>query len=70
MSIFENVKEYMQRATGLRRPGRKEAPELACARKPHTFRFKDDGSYPITCDGRSSSTVAPSILATGTTRRP
>ena len=31
VSIFENVKEYMQRATGLRRPGRKEAPELACA---------------------------------------
>lgn len=49
----------MQRATGLRRPGRKEAPELACARKPHTVRFKDDGS-----------TVAPSILATSTTRRP
>ena len=30
----------MQRATGLRRPGRKEAPELACAPKPDTVRFR------------------------------
>jgi uncharacterized protein YjlB len=36
----------MQRATGLRRPGKKEAPELARARKPHTVRFKDDGLIP------------------------
>jgi hypothetical protein len=28
MPILEDVKEYMQRATGLRRPGKKEAPDL------------------------------------------
>ena len=46
MPILEDVKAYMQRATGLRRPGKKEAPELARAKKPHTIRFKDDGLIP------------------------
>jgi len=36
MPILEDAKEYVQRATGLRRPGRDEAPELARPRKPHT----------------------------------
>ena len=46
MPILEDAKEYVQRATGLRRPGRDEAPELARPRKPHTGRFKDDGLVP------------------------
>jgi len=46
MPILEDAKEYVQRATGLRRPGRDEAPALARPRKPHTGRFKDDGLVP------------------------
>ena len=46
MPILEDVKEYVQRATGLRRPGKKEAPDLARPRKPQTARFKDDGLIP------------------------
>ena len=46
MPILEDMKAYMQRTTGLRRPGKKEAAELARARKPHTVRFKDDGLIP------------------------
>ena len=46
MPILEDVKEYVQRATGLRRPGKKEAPDLARPRKPRTARFKDDGLIP------------------------
>jgi hypothetical protein len=38
MPILEDVKGYVQRATGLRRPG-SEAADLARARKPHTVRF-------------------------------
>ena len=46
MPILEDVKEYMQRATGLRRPGKEEAADLARPRKPRTVRFKDDGLIP------------------------
>ncbi|MET4519550.1 hypothetical protein ABIB83_008401 [Bradyrhizobium sp. I1.8.5] len=46
MPVLEEVKEYVQRATGLRRPGRDEATGLARPRKPHTVRFKDDGLIP------------------------
>ncbi|MGL9622358.1 cupin domain-containing protein [Bradyrhizobium sp. U531] len=46
MPILEDAKEYMQRATGLNRPGRKEATELARVRKPHAVRFKNDGLVP------------------------
>lgn len=46
MPILENVKEDVQRATGLRRPGKKEAPEFTLPRKPHTAYFKDDGLDP------------------------
>ena len=46
MPILEDVKEYMQRATGLRRPDKKQAPEFARARNPRTIRFKDDGLIP------------------------
>jgi uncharacterized protein YjlB len=46
MPILENLKEYAERATGLRRPGRRQARALAQPRKPHTVRFKDDGLIP------------------------
>jgi hypothetical protein len=44
--ILENLKEYAERATGLRRRGKRKAPALARARKPHTVRFKDDDLVP------------------------
>ena len=46
MPILEDLKEYAERATGLRRPGKQKRQELARARKPHTVRFKDDGLVP------------------------
>ena len=46
MPILEDVKEYAERATGLRRPGKGKASDLARSRKPHTVRFKDDGLVP------------------------
>ena len=46
MPIFEDLKEYAERATGLRRPGKREAPDFARARKPHAVRFTDDGLVP------------------------
>jgi uncharacterized protein YjlB len=46
MPILEDVKKYAERATGLGRPGKRKAPDLAKARKPHAVRFKDDGLVP------------------------
>jgi hypothetical protein len=46
MAVLEDLKEYGERATGLRRPGRREAATLTRERKPHTVRFKDDGLIP------------------------
>jgi uncharacterized protein YjlB len=46
MPILEDLKEYAERATGLRRPGRRKASALAQPRRPHTVRFKDDGLVP------------------------
>ena len=46
MPILEDLKQYAERATGLRRPGKREAPELARPRTPRTVRFKDDGLVP------------------------
>ena len=46
MPILEDVKEYVQRATGVGRPGKKEARDLVRIRKLHTVRFKDDGLVP------------------------
>ena len=37
MPILEDVKEYMQRATGLDRPGKRKATELARDRKHSTM---------------------------------
>jgi uncharacterized protein YjlB len=44
--ILEDLKEYAERATGLRRPDKRKAPDLAQTRKPHFVRFKDDGLVP------------------------
>jgi hypothetical protein len=41
MAILENLKEHAECATGLRRPGKRKAIELARMRKPYTVRFKD-----------------------------
>src|SRR5258705_12759689 len=46
MPILEDVKKYAERVTGLGRPGKRKAPDLAQARKPHAVRFKDDGLVP------------------------
>ena len=46
MPILEDLKEYAERATGLRRPGKRNVQALATLRKPHTVRFKDDGLVP------------------------
>ena len=46
MPILEDLKEYAERATGLRRPGKRSAPDRVRPRKPHTVRFKDDGLVP------------------------
>lgn len=41
MPILEDLKEYAERATGLRRPGKRRASELTHPRKPHAVCFKD-----------------------------
>ena len=46
MPILEDLKEYTERATGLKRPGKQEASNLARVRKPRAVRFKDDGLVP------------------------
>jgi uncharacterized protein YjlB len=46
MPRLEDLKKYAERATGLRRPGKRMAPGLARPRKPHAVRFKDDGLVP------------------------
>jgi uncharacterized protein YjlB len=46
MPILEELKEYAERATGLRRPGKGYSSDFARAREPHAVRFKDDGLVP------------------------
>jgi uncharacterized protein YjlB len=46
MSVMETIKARAERATGMGRPGKKEASALVRARKAHGFRFKDDGLIP------------------------
>ena len=46
MPILEDLKKYAERATGLRRPGKRMATGLARPRNPHAVRFKDDGLVP------------------------
>ena len=57
MPILEDLKEYAERATELRRPGRRKAPDLVQVRKPPAVRFKDDGLVP------DSSTLATDHLS-------
>ena len=46
MPILENLKEFVERRTGLRRPGQRGATELRHARKPLVVLFADDGVIP------------------------
>lgn len=46
MPILEDLKAYTERATGLKRPGKREASNLTRGRNPHAVRFKDDGFVP------------------------
>jgi uncharacterized protein YjlB len=46
MPTLEELKGYAERATGLRRPGKRKAIDFARVRKPHRVRFKDDGLVP------------------------
>jgi uncharacterized protein YjlB len=46
MPVLEDLKEYAERATGLRRPGKRKAVDLVRTRQPITVRFKDDGLVP------------------------
>src|SRR5437762_1401911 len=46
MPTIEDLKGYAERATGLRRPGKRKAKDVARVRNPHRLRFKDDGLVP------------------------
>ena len=44
MSLLEEVKQIVEKATGWRRPD--DPTSLLRERKPHTYRFMDDGLIP------------------------
>jgi len=46
MAILEDVKKLAEQTTGIGRPKPRDLPGLVRARKPGTFRFRDDGSIP------------------------
>jgi uncharacterized protein YjlB len=46
MSLIENIRKLTEKATGWRRPERKELASLVRQRQPRVFRFKDDGVVP------------------------
>jgi uncharacterized protein YjlB len=46
MPIIEDAKKLAERMTGIGRPKPRELTKLVRARKPATFRFKDDGEVP------------------------
>jgi uncharacterized protein YjlB len=46
MALIEDIRKVAEKATGWRRPERKELPGLVRERKPRLFRFKDDGVVP------------------------
>jgi hypothetical protein len=46
MPVIEDLKEYAERAIGLRRPGKRAVVNFVWQRKPHGVRFKDDGLVP------------------------
>jgi hypothetical protein len=69
MPILEDLKEYAERATGLRRPRKRGAPELVRVRKPRTVRFEHDGLVQTIRGGSQSSIAVRSISTSSTTRR-
>jgi len=46
MGILESMKEAAEHVTGIPRPSKQELADLVRKRKPHEFRFKDDGLVP------------------------
>jgi hypothetical protein len=46
MPTLEDLKGYAERATGLQRPGKRKAMDLARVRKSQTVCFKDDSLVP------------------------
>ena len=46
MSVLESTKKVVERVTGWRRPDDRQLDALIRQRKPHSFRFKDDGLVP------------------------
>jgi uncharacterized protein YjlB len=46
MPVLENVKKTIEQVTGYARPKKSDVGDLARARKPHLFRFPDDGQTP------------------------
>jgi uncharacterized protein YjlB len=46
MSLLQDIKRVAEKATGWGRPPEDNLPRLIGARKPRTFRFKDDGVIP------------------------
>jgi hypothetical protein len=46
MPAMKTLKKITEKATGWARPAPDSLDTLLCARKPQTFRFKDDGNIP------------------------
>jgi hypothetical protein len=46
MPLIETIKEKLEKITGFGRPTRREADAALRERKPHAFRFADDGIVP------------------------
>ena len=46
LALYEDIKKIAERVTGWGRPVSREITGLLRARKPNTFRFKDDGAIP------------------------
>ncbi|TSE12822.1 cupin domain-containing protein [Mesorhizobium intechi] len=46
MSVPQRMKKAAEQATGVARPGPREATDLVVARKSNEFRFRDDGLVP------------------------
>ena len=70
MPIIEDLKEYAERATGLRRPGKEKLPISRGRENPMPSASRTTVSSPTIRGGRSSSTGAPSNSMTVTILRP
>jgi len=46
MPVTETLKKIAEKTTGWARPGEEDLVKLVRPRKPHTYRFKDDGIIP------------------------